>query len=142
MRGSERDCTVAGQRLVIVLACGDSLESLQVGDTMSQLTDGCLIVVDRAIQAALLRPIGRVALVILDGREGSASLTPALQRIRRRWPEASAVVIGPGNEPGLERAARCGGASFLIRPLSRETWQALLGHAAKRERIGMEERLG
>jgi len=126
------------------MACGDSLESSQVGEMMiSRMTEGRLITVDRAMQAAFLRPCGRVTLVILDGCEGSALLTPALQRIRRRWPEASAVVIGPSRgEPGLELAARRGGASFLIRPVSRETWQALLSHAARLERIRVEERLG
>jgi hypothetical protein len=133
---------VAGESLVIVMACGDSLESLQVGEMISRLADGCLIVVDRAVQAAFLRPSGRVALVILDGSEGPEPLRPALQRIRRRWPEASAVVIGPGEEPGLELAARCGGASFLIRPVSRDTWQALLSHASRLERVGVKERLG
>jgi hypothetical protein len=113
-----------------------------VGDIMSRMTDGCLLRVDRAIQAAFLRPSGRVTLAVLDGSEGPESLEPALQRIRRRWPRASAVVIGPGEEPGLELAARCGGASFLIRPVSRETWQALLSHAARLERVGVKERLG
>jgi hypothetical protein len=133
---------VTGQKPVIVVACGDSLESSQVGDAMSRLTDGVLIVVDRATEAAFLRPLGRVKLVILDGREGPALLTPVLQRIRRRWPGASAVVLGPSGEPGLEIAARCGGASFLIRPVGRETWQALLSHAARLERVRVEERLG
>lgn len=142
MRGSERDCTVPGERPVIVMACGDSLESSQVGDVMSRQAQGCLIRVDRAIEAVLLRPAGRVKLVILDGCEGPAELTPVLQRIRRRWPEASAVVIGSGQEMALEIAARCGGASFLIRPVSWETWQALVCHATGRERIRMEERLG
>ena len=142
MRGSERESTVTRERLVIVMACGDSLEFSQVGDMLSRMTDGCLIVVDRAVQTAFLRPCGRVALVVLDGSEGPEPLRPVLQRIRRRWPEASAVVIGPGEEPGLELAARCGGASFLIRPVSRETWWALLRHASRLERVGMEERLG
>jgi hypothetical protein len=142
VQGSERESTVARERLVIVMACGDSLESSQVGDVMSRMTDGYLIQVDRAMQAALLRPRGRVALVILDGTEGPEPLRPVLQQIRRRWPEASAVVIGSGEEPGLEMAARCGGASFLIRPVSRETWSALLSHAARLGRVGVKERLG
>ena len=142
VRGSERESTVARERLVVVMACGDSPESSQVGEMISRLTDCCLITVDRAVQAALLRPSGRVTLVVLDGSEGPESLKPALQRIRRRWPGASAVVIGPGEAPGLELAARCGGASFLIRPVSRETWQALLSHAARLARVGVKERLG
>jgi hypothetical protein len=144
VQGSQRESTVTGERPVIVMAGGDSMESSPVGDMiiMSRMTDSRLITVDRAIQAAFLRPTGRVALVILDGSEGPEALSPALQRIRRRWPEASAVVIGPGEEPGLEMAARCGGASFLIRPVSRETWHALLSHAARLERVGVRERLG
>lgn len=116
------------ERLCIVMACGNAEEAAEVGQQLSQVDTGTLVTYRRAEDLLLNAPAGRVALVILAGSDEPQAVSRILLTLRNRWPRCPLVVVGNDGGGAMERAARAGGANFLVRPVRSEEWSALIDH--------------
>lgn len=113
----------------IVMVCADMSEADQVGRQLLELNTGCLVTYHRSEELMLNAPAGRVALVILAGRDSPGVLRRMLKWLRRRRPQCSITVVGDKGCGEHEMAARQGAANYLTRPVARGQWAALLAHA-------------
>jgi hypothetical protein len=88
-----------------------------------------LITYLKAEDLALNAPNGTVALVILATDDSAPVLGKTLEWLRHRWPRCPITVVGEAGCGEHELAAREGGATFLVRPVSPGQWLAVLSHA-------------
>ena len=126
----------------VVMACSDMREADQVGRQLLEQHTGCLVTYLKAQDLLLNAPGGKVALVILANHESATALRRTLSWLRHRWPNCPITVVGDAGCGSHEMAARQGGATFLVRPVSTEQWSAILSHAlgaaqkTRRSRVG------
>jgi DNA-binding NtrC family response regulator len=139
----ERSEAVHGHRLCIVMVCEDIAEAARVGQILLQVNSGSLITYCRAEDLIFNCPRGRIALIILANRDQPEAMERIIDWLRRQWPHCPVVVIGDAGSRELELAARKGGATYLVRPVSPDEWGALLGHALTvKDQVASKERLG
>lgn len=115
----------------LVMVCKDLNEADQIASLLAQYDAGCLVTYRRAEDLVTSAPQGRVSLVILAGEEDPAAVGRMLKWLRRRWPDCPVTVVGSPNNKDLELAARTGGASYLVRPVSTEEWTSVVCHTMK-----------
>lgn len=124
----------------LVMVCNDQNEADQVASLLEQYDSGCLVTYRRAGDLLLNAPHGRVSLVILAGDDTPSVVGRMLKWLRRRWPGCPVTVLGSPESRDLELAARSGGASYLVRPVSTEEWVATVAHALQPAHSKSEDR--
>lgn len=135
------------ERLCIVMACEDLDEANQVSHQLLQVNRGSLITYRRAEDVISNSPAGRVVLIILAGSDDPEAIGATLTWMRHRWPYCPVAVIGDTGGGSLEIAARKGGASYLVRPVSPQQWAGLVQCVLKvsdrvASEVKREERIG
>ncbi|MCD6303518.1 MAG: hypothetical protein J7M21_00980 [Planctomycetes bacterium] len=115
--------------MCVVMACSDMREADEVGRLLSEQNNGCLVSYMRAADVMLNQPSGRVVLVILATNDPPDVLGRLLDWLRNRWPGCPVVVVGDAGGGPCEMAARRGGATYLLRPVRREEWRAVMSRA-------------
>jgi DNA-binding response OmpR family regulator len=121
-------------RSCIVMVCEDLSEADQIARLLEEQEVACLVTYRRAEDLVVNAPRAKVALIILAGNEKPALMSRTLRWLRRRWPHCPVTVVGCTGDNGLEMAARAGGATYLVRPVTREEWLAILEHGLARIR--------
>lgn len=121
-----------GSVLCIVMVCTDSSEADEVGRLIAQSNSGCFITYRRAEDLVLHPPAARAALVILATREAPEATARALRWLGNRWPHCPVTVVGDAGSGQYELAARAGGATYVVRPVTAEDWSAVLAQATAR----------
>lgn len=132
--------SVRRERLCIVMACDDAAEAAHAGQALSKVNSGLLVAYRMAGEIMLNLPAGQVVLVILAGPDDPQTVERTLKWMRHRWSHCPLAVIGSGGNRTLEMAARRGGASYLVRPVSEQTWEAMIDHAFGKHAISSRTR--
>lgn len=127
--------SVRRERLCIVMACDDAAEAAQAGRALLKVNSGLLVAYPSAGEILLNRPAGKVVLVVLAGPDDPETVERTLKWMRHRWSHCPVAVIGSGGDRALEMAARRGGASYLVRPVSDQAWEAVIGHAFRNHTV-------
>ncbi len=133
-RDRNKSVMVPTGRVCVALVSVDVGQGSGIEAELAQL-GGTLLTFSRSEDLMCNRPVDRVVLVVLDGREGLSRLNRALGWLRRQAPRCGVLVVGDEGGGEEERLARCGGAMFLVRPVRREDWRAMLGHVLAREAL-------
>ncbi len=71
-------------------------------------------------------PAGEVDMAVLSTPDRPEQVAGTLRRICRQWPGSLTVLVGREGGGALEQCARAFGAFFVLHPVSKEQWDALV----------------
>lgn len=116
------------KRLCIVMVCTDTLEADEICRQLQDFDTASLVTYRQPRDLMVNAPAGQVALVILATADAPRVMRQTLRWLRNRWPRTPIAVVGESGGGQQEMAAREGGACYLVRPVEREDWSAILAH--------------
>ncbi|HUS48258.1 MAG TPA: hypothetical protein VM098_09065 [Phycisphaerae bacterium] len=125
---------------MVVMICDDPADAEGAGRSFLNVNRCVLVRYQRPECMMRSMPAGPVAAAIVDLRDPPAVIGRTVEWLRRRWPRCPIAVVGDVGGGELEMAARCGGASYLTRPVTDEQWSGLLPRVLADRRSISEQR--
>ena len=131
------------RKACVVMTYGDRHEAEQMGRQMEDLdAAGRLIMYEDTESLLHNSPASRVSMVILAAGERPPLLRKTLGHVRRRWPRCHIAVVGDEGCGEQEKAAREGGANYVLRSAARHHLPELLRHALGTHRRAQDRASG
>ncbi len=124
-RQRSRSTLTEGSLSIVLLTEGAS-EADQIARSLSKLKSGRLIRFHCARDLVANIPTARVDMVVLAADDSPACIRQVLRWTRRQWFRCLPLVVGWRGGGGMEQAARENGALFFLRPVSSDSWNAVM----------------
>ncbi|KKK67114.1 hypothetical protein LCGC14_2957320 [marine sediment metagenome] len=118
--------TLRGEIPSVVVLAEDTGEADQIVQALSRLNSGRLLRFSHASELATNIPTTQVDLVVLAANDSPECIRGVLKWTRRQWSECLSLVVGWHSGGPTELAARENGALFFLRPVSSDSWNAVM----------------
>ncbi len=116
----------------ILVVCGDC-EAPRISRELSEINSGYVVSYRRVEDLVLNAPTGKVALVILAGRETPTVRERTLKWLRRRWGDCVITVVDSETSTEAEMTARKGGAMYMAEQIAPDKLSDLVSHVLDRQ---------